>query len=1528
MTKITLMGAGSAGTSHGQNYHSGGQANNKWQGLPATRNSRTGPLLNHIRSQAGSTEEQRRAVFYFNALGGVGKLRTQFIPGGGGVFDPDKVEDTASGSVFWDDDGYSYAAKFVNLKDIAFDLSGTYGLPEGVESWDDVDIIEITRGSVQNKTFNWNGPFKETTDLLIALSDPAHPVFGNVIPTWNGYTSSKGLYGQIAALLRSYKTTIPDNNENYLYTSAFPDYMLFDPRGVGIQYESSNNQVYRTLDQKDHFNTILDPSSSIERLLYKTGTFLTKHSAPAHIGTDVSAQVHDTLSGALETTYIAHYNQIQEKIENDDADASFNSTSSGPGVFTTIGGNDMKDINKAFLKGLVSNSTLANVSYPSFENDQSVFNKIYPESELRLNAGNDIWGYNPRSIKKNGNRYISAKKHFNTSASYDVRNNIRYILIDKKDNYSIREEDPSYQTSYNIYKSSKQGEAFVYGVEMSPDANKWMNWDDTVNGVSKYKELFDPTKVVTRQIMETVAMLKELYDDYQKTNIPLNFGIGDVKVIGKVKDIYNIYTDTPWKPYDSSGSSSNILSGDSIADSSGGFGTFVSIAKGDGEYVAVASRERVADKMRFYKTTTTTDNKTDINLLESNLVKDRFPISEASGNNIISISDYLTGYTPVAAVGLKNATRPSFAKSGPSSIKGGYVELFGNDDVSSVPYFSVKTEQSSTSTGNYTELYGEVEGDAYGNSVAIAGSIGTSAMMAVGAPDASGGIGHTYVYQIGGSTGGNVLVENVFTGSLTGISSEQAGVYTLDAFVGDSINKNYGYSVDVAKMTDNSFVVVSGAPSYSDTSGVVGDIRYMVFDQFGNKVQDVSNVWASISSSIAGSSTFAPGSQFGSQVSLSETGEFLAISAPKWGTVEKRIYMKWNTATSKYNLLSTKTSSRTQFFSIVREQPVKYLNGTTGLDYVSFISSPVDQKVDFVASSSWTRKANEQIVSETNPASVTDKKGAGLAVGKNGNIVVIGAPQDGKGSVEVLQMPYPKLDLTITRRQVGNDMSCPDIGGTAGTGEYGYRMTIDALAKHYAISGPGECGKWTSSNDKGWVDIYDVSGANIDNYTEVASFVNPWYLNETKNASGQYPSSGGTTYQAAVGGWMTDANSKLPRVGAGMGSAIEYSGDGKVLIVGLPNADKISGGATGSTGRGAIYVVEDRGPASGLRFGNRAFHHQARLLVNGSIVFTHFPKAYLTPNEAVGIDASANFGFSVSSNYDGSVIASTAFRDSSGVLSTTESFAEVLYYNTARSPPLYEYRKFKASGSNVHREPGYIYCSLSNDGNRVALSNPNYDISGGNANVGIVSVFEWDEANTVYQKIGGDIVGTSANEALGSHIRLSPSGKVVVIGSGDPDAGLSNGDIASYTLYEGNTGTWTKVFDTGTRFSGRTPAVGSTVYKFSTSGYHSEEIAYIDPTEFPNGAKINFMSGNAYEDYHKVGASAVLTYNFTNKTNAYSSGFQKATTASSFNAGTSAEANVVYPDGAGDGAVANTLVFSKFNSSPSESIATLVTDIY
>lgn len=77
-TRISNMYPGSSGSSRGQNYMFGGMANNKWQGIAA--NLAGAGVVGGGRSYA--PPEDRRKVFIFNALGGVGRMRSQFLPGG------------------------------------------------------------------------------------------------------------------------------------------------------------------------------------------------------------------------------------------------------------------------------------------------------------------------------------------------------------------------------------------------------------------------------------------------------------------------------------------------------------------------------------------------------------------------------------------------------------------------------------------------------------------------------------------------------------------------------------------------------------------------------------------------------------------------------------------------------------------------------------------------------------------------------------------------------------------------------------------------------------------------------------------------------------------------------------------------------------------------------------------------------------------------------------------------------------------------------------------------------------------------------------------------------------------------------------------------------------------------------------------------------------------------------------------------------------------------------------------------------
>ena len=85
MSKTGSMYAGSSGSNYGVNKNHPGNGNNKWQGVLSSVGHAGGNNARSINSRASSTEESRKAVFYFNALGGVGKLSTMYASTADGV---------------------------------------------------------------------------------------------------------------------------------------------------------------------------------------------------------------------------------------------------------------------------------------------------------------------------------------------------------------------------------------------------------------------------------------------------------------------------------------------------------------------------------------------------------------------------------------------------------------------------------------------------------------------------------------------------------------------------------------------------------------------------------------------------------------------------------------------------------------------------------------------------------------------------------------------------------------------------------------------------------------------------------------------------------------------------------------------------------------------------------------------------------------------------------------------------------------------------------------------------------------------------------------------------------------------------------------------------------------------------------------------------------------------------------------------------------------------------------------------------
>ena len=75
MPRLSTTYAGASGIHRGQNFMSGLNCNDKKQGLPATRNMRTGAILNHVRVQAYAPPADRNRIF--NALGGRVNTKTR-----------------------------------------------------------------------------------------------------------------------------------------------------------------------------------------------------------------------------------------------------------------------------------------------------------------------------------------------------------------------------------------------------------------------------------------------------------------------------------------------------------------------------------------------------------------------------------------------------------------------------------------------------------------------------------------------------------------------------------------------------------------------------------------------------------------------------------------------------------------------------------------------------------------------------------------------------------------------------------------------------------------------------------------------------------------------------------------------------------------------------------------------------------------------------------------------------------------------------------------------------------------------------------------------------------------------------------------------------------------------------------------------------------------------------------------------------------------------------------------------------------
>lgn len=91
--------------------------------------------------------------------------------------------------------------------------------------------------------------------------------------------------------------------------------------------------------------------------------------------------------------------------------------------------------------------------------------------------------------------------------------------------------------------------------------------------------------------------------------------------------------------------------------------------------------------------------------------------------------------------------------------------------------------------------------------------------------------------------------------------------------------------------------------------------------------------------------------------------------------------------------------------------------------------------------------------------------------------------------------------------------------------------------------------------------------------------------------------------------------------------------------------------------------------------------------------------------------------------------------------------------------------------------------SLSADGNRVAVAEPNHDGNGNNA--GRVRVFAWDAGVNSWVQFGAVIVGEAAQDKFGSSISLSGDGNKLVVGAPANDENGSDAGHARLYIWGG-----------------------------------------------------------------------------------------------------------------------------------------------
>ena len=727
-----------------------------------------------------------------------------------------------------------------------------------------------------------------------------------------------------------------------------------------------------------------------------------------------------------------------------------------------------------------------------------------------------------------------------------------------------------------------------------------------------------------------------------------------------------------------------------------------------------------------------------------------------------------------------------------------------------------------------TTIAGEAAGDLFGGSVSISLD-GT--YVAIGATNNGSGAGHVRVYNYSGgswsqvgsdidgeaaadssgksvslSSDGTVVAIGAHTNDGAGDAAGHVRVYTYSDGVwsqvgtdidGGSADEWTGHSISLSN--DGNRLLV-GAPK-SDSGGTNAGLTRLYEYKEGS--------WVKIGGDIVGDAT---GDQFGWAVSLSEDGTHV-ISTSKSGNAISyfRVYeipkskLTIKDGVFEIGAANLYVNTETNKIGIGTNLPAHTLDirGDLNISGNLYTNSNLFTQTSFIsAQGNW-----RQTGSDINGELPGDKSGWSVSMSNDGTRVAIGAPE--VDTPLMTQVGYVRIYEYSSGvwTKLGQDIK-GDIQGEL----KGFYVSLSADGSRVAISSP----QWYDSStlSRGKVSVFEFNGQTWTQiYYQTGPSRDSVFFADTVSLSGngEYLSVGGTKYIDV------EPTTYFIQVGADIdgeaandqsGNSVALSSDGTRLAVGGWLND-----GTG-TDSGHVRVYEESGGA----------WTQLGADINGEAADDRFGRSVTLSSDGTRLAVGAIFNDGTGSNAGhvrvykesggawtqlGDDINGEAAEDQSGESVALSSDGTILavggYLNDGGGLDAGHVRVYKESGEvwtqlgdDIDGEYGYrnpvagdrsgSSIALSSNGTRLAVASTINDDGGSFA--GHVRVFDWDEDDETWTKVGDDIDGEAAGDSSGKSVALSSDGTILAVGArGNDDGGSNSGHVR---VFVESSGTWTR----------------------------------------------------------------------------------------------------------------------------------------